>query len=177
MRDPPQPASCSNEDWEGCIQRWRDNGDPPSWTPVKSEQTSKIQSDQDAPSSQASICGSKAAADEALTPPELPPVRPQLRDPPQPASRSNEDWGRGVQNWGANKDLPGWIPVKPEQTPNIQSDQAASSSQAPTGGSPSTANSTINMCTHCEMLPGTDWPLGLFCNKCYAELSVGLSGN
>ena len=41
--DPPQPASCSDEDWKGCMQRWRANGELPSWIPTGSKQTFRNQ--------------------------------------------------------------------------------------------------------------------------------------
>ena len=41
--DPPQPASCSDEDWKGCMQRWRANGELPSWKPTGSKQTFRNQ--------------------------------------------------------------------------------------------------------------------------------------
>ena len=114
---------------------------------------------------------------ETWVAPDLPPVRPPLRDPPQQASCSNKDGKGCIQRWRADEDPPSRTHAKSEQTSRIQADQATSSSQAPIGGSPATANSMTNMCTHCETLPGTDWPLGLFCNECYTELSFGLSGN
>ena len=114
---------------------------------------------------------------ETLASPDLPPVRPPLGDPPQPASCSNEDWKGCIQRWRANGELPSWIPTKSEQTFRNQADQTTSSSQAPRGGSSATAGNTFNMCMHCETQPGTDWPLGLLCSKCYAELSVWLSEN
>ena len=62
-------------------------------------------------------------------------------------------------------------PEAAEQTFRRQAAEAATSSQASRGDSSATANSTINMCMQCEVEPGIDWPLGLFCRKCYSELS------
>ena len=68
-------------------------------------------------------------------------------------------------------------PEAAEQTFRRQAAEAATSSQASRGDSSATADSMINMCMHCETQPGTDWPLGLFCSKCYSELSAWLSEN
>ena len=63
-------------------------------------------------------------------------------------------------------------PETAEQTFRRQAAKATNSSQAPRGDSSATADSMINMCMHCDTQPGTDWPLGLFCSKCYSELSA-----
>ena len=68
-------------------------------------------------------------------------------------------------------------PEEAEQTFRRQAAEAATSSQASRGDSSATTDSMINMCMHCEAEPGIDWPLGLFCRKCYSELSAWLSEN
>ena len=58
-----------------------------------------------------------------------------------------------------------------EQTFRKQAADAATSSQASKDDLSAPADHTINMCMQCEVEPGIDWPLGLFCRKCYLELS------
>ena len=61
-----------------------------------------------------------------------------------------------------------------EQTPHGQAASIATSSQASRrdlGDSPTLESYLINMCLQCAAKPGTDWPLGLLCKKCYEDLS------
>ena len=52
-----------------------------------------------------------------------------------------------------------------------QAADAATSSQASRSDLSAPVDHTINMCMQCEVEPGIDGPLGLFCRKCYLELS------
>jgi len=125
-------------------------------------------------------------AEESKVPPEASHIAQAIKQegpPKQPFLHSGAS--SSIDNW-VNRDQQSRQGIEPydaittedfmdratEQTRRWQAATVADSLRFPQRSSGALTGASVkNLCLHCEVSPGTDWPFGLLCDKCHENLS------